>query len=332
MLISIFLGVIFYLKQPKSQNENKTLSQLNNLFPSQNFASINDALEKINQIEINLSLKAQSSEKIKDLKQNIARLENELNAFNENFNLKSNSYQNALDEIKTHMFSYENLTQEKNKTMLQISNFETINQNITATNLDLNTLKNQRTSLQNQLDQTKNETLEKENRKIIADNSCDRIDEISTSLNNAKEVLNELTNQLNIVKLTKQYLEDAKIALSSKYITPTQNNLNNLASTFENTKKYMPLHLKDDLSLMFEENNTLRDSSNLSTGLKHTFAILTRIALINTIFDSSPMPLFLDDPFQALDAENLKNMQEVLNELTKSNQIIYLTCSNERKF
>ena len=99
---------------------------------------------------------------------------------------------------------------------------------------------------------------------------------------------------------------------------------------FNKTKSFTNIRIKDDLSLMYEENGALHSEETLSSGLRHALNLLFRFALAQTIFKNQNICLFLDDAFATLDEQNLYSIKQILNDLSQENQIIYFTCSKER--
>ena len=85
-----------------------------------------------------------------------------------------------------------------------------------------------------------------------------------------------------------------------------------------------------DLSLSFLEGGEAHGVHFLSTGLRAIADICLRLSLTDALYPGDPPPLILDDPFVALDDENLGTALSLLRELGKERQILYLTCHPTR--
>ncbi|MFS0577230.1 AAA family ATPase [Sporosarcina sp. 179-K 3D1 HS] len=67
----------------------------------------------------------------------------------------------------------------------------------------------------------------------------------------------------------------------------------------------------------------------LSQATKEQAYIALRFALADSMQDSAPFPLILDDPFVHFDVDRQSSMITVLEEMQKKHQIIYFTCQAE---
>ena len=63
---------------------------------------------------------------------------------------------------------------------------------------------------------------------------------------------------------------------------------------------------------------------------KITNAPIIRLSLIDSLYGEERPFLVLDDPFVNLDGEKLERAKEMLRELSRDTQIIYLTCHESR--
>ena len=67
-----------------------------------------------------------------------------------------------------------------------------------------------------------------------------------------------------------------------------------------------------------------------SAGYKDLLGICARFALIDALFEEEKPFLVLDDPFVNLDKGKLDNALDLLQQVSKQYQIIYLTCHDSR--
>jgi len=68
----------------------------------------------------------------------------------------------------------------------------------------------------------------------------------------------------------------------------------------------------------------------LSTGQRAVWALCLRLAFIDELFKNDAPFIILDDPFVALDAENMTGVSKLLSKLSENRQIIYFTCHESR--
>ena len=53
--------------------------------------------------------------------------------------------------------------------------------------------------------------------------------------------------------------------------------------------------------------------------------------MLDSIFNSEPPFIIMDDTFMTLDSNNFKVVSKLLEEISKDKQIIYLTCHRSRE-
>ena len=86
-----------------------------------------------------------------------------------------------------------------------------------------------------------------------------------------------------------------------------------------------------NFSIRIIENTISHDLEYYSRGYKDLFDLCFRFAIIDTIFKTNTPFVILDDPFVNIDDNKLNSIISSLKELSKEYQIIYMTCSNNRK-
>ncbi|MCR5154993.1 MAG: AAA family ATPase [Lachnospiraceae bacterium] len=90
------------------------------------------------------------------------------------------------------------------------------------------------------------------------------------------------------------------------------------------------IYMDKDYKITYEKDGKIRKTDNLSSGETAVCALSFRLAVLDNMFDSEFPFVVLDDPFMALDADNMEAVRKIINELSKTRQVIYLTCSKER--
>jgi uncharacterized protein YhaN len=68
-----------------------------------------------------------------------------------------------------------------------------------------------------------------------------------------------------------------------------------------------------------------------SRGTRDVYALATRLALSDALYEGEPAPIVLDDPFTALDDARLKEALALVGKIAEERQVIYLTCHGSRK-
>ena len=132
------------------------------------------------------------------------------------------------------------------------------------------------------------------------------------------------------MKIAREKLESAKTALTNKYAEPL---LKSFSLYYEmiTQEEASGYHLDANVNLSKEEQGLQRNTSSLSTGYRDLTGICLRCALAEAMFRDEKPFLILDDPLTNLDDEKLKRARAFLHRLAERYQVIYLTCSQERK-
>ena len=86
-----------------------------------------------------------------------------------------------------------------------------------------------------------------------------------------------------------------------------------------------------DFNIVLNVNGQLKSDEHLSSGQRSICALCFRLALIDNIYNGDVPFIIMDDPFVALDNENLIATIKMLEQLSKGKQIIYFSCHESRK-
>jgi uncharacterized protein YhaN len=85
-----------------------------------------------------------------------------------------------------------------------------------------------------------------------------------------------------------------------------------------------------ELQISVERVGKVKEQAYFSVGIQDMMNLAMRLSLADALFEKEQPMLILDDPFVNLDDTKLKNSLEMLQELAKTRQIIYLTCHSSR--
>ena len=114
--------------------------------------------------------------------------------------------------------------------------------------------------------------------------------------------------------------------LSKRYVEPVQKAFDNYYKNFLTNDD---LIIDSNLNLLMKDN--LFNEEYLSAGVKDLVQISKRFALIDLIFKNERPFIVLDDPFVNLDDKNLEVATNIIKEISKKYQILFLTCHSSRK-
>ncbi len=127
---------------------------------------------------------------------------------------------------------------------------------------------------------------------------------------------------------TVEFLESARAAYEEAYLGGIRRHIGKYAALLFGEGAEVRVDL--DLNLSFlaggEEHSVLYES----TGRRAIADICLRLALLDALYPDDPPPLLLDDPFVALDEENLATALSLLKALGRERRILYLTCHPSR--
>ena len=128
---------------------------------------------------------------------------------------------------------------------------------------------------------------------------------------------------------TVQYLEQAKQSLSGNYSAPIRKSF---AAYMERLMGESPEHLliTPDLEVQLERYGQARPLAQLSQGQSDMVYLCMRLALSDALFKGEHCFMILDDPFVNLDDEHTAKAAQMLRELSRDHQIIYLVCNSSR--
>jgi DNA repair exonuclease SbcCD ATPase subunit len=135
---------------------------------------------------------------------------------------------------------------------------------------------------------------------------------------------------LETLRATAKLLEDAKTALSTRYLGGMQESFSKYLTLLdgEDTKQAV-LDVSFDVSV--REGGKSRALESFSRGSKDVLQFCARLSLAKALFSEGEEPfLLLDDPFVNLDEAHLTEARAMLNRLASQLQILYLVCHDSR--
>lgn len=153
-----------------------------------------------------------------------------------------------------------------------------------------------------------------------------KIQEQTDKFQEDKELFEKLSNDFTILEKTEEFLLTSSNKLSKRYVEPVQKAFDNYYKNFLTNDD---LIIDSNLNLLMKDN--LFNEEYLSAGVKDLVQISKRFALIDLIFKNERPFIVLDDPFINLDDKNLEVATNIIKEISKKYQILFLTCHSSRK-
>ena len=155
------------------------------------------------------------------------------------------------------------------------------------------------------------------------------LEEQERLLEQKKEEREALERRYNLLQKTKAYLEMAKERFALQYKEPI---LEAFQKYFQSIcTEPLQFQMSEDLELSFVDRGLSREQGYLSEGLQDLCRFCQKLAIFDAMFREEKAFLLLDDPFSHLDEKNGARARALLEELAKSRQIFYFTCSEERQ-
>ena len=153
--------------------------------------------------------------------------------------------------------------------------------------------------------------------------------DIENELEKLEQKLQEMNHKYNILEKTERYLIQAKERFSSHYLNNMTQGFEKYLNTINNEK--MDTNIDVKLNVKIQEYGEKKEIEYLSTGYKDIIGICMRLALIEALFEKEKPFIILDDPFVNLDEEKIEKAKQIVQELSKTHQVIYFICHKCRE-
>lgn len=139
----------------------------------------------------------------------------------------------------------------------------------------------------------------------------------------------KLQKQCEIADQTIEFLNRAKDHLANSYTVAVERGFTQYAKRLLAGKLGHAM-INKDLKLLIDEKGAARQAASFSAGTMDGVMLCMRLALVDALFENEQPFLLLDDPFVNLDDERTKRALELLQEIAKERQVIYLVCNSAR--
>ena len=140
----------------------------------------------------------------------------------------------------------------------------------------------------------------------------------------------EESKKYRMLKYTGEILAKAKETLTGRYSQP-------LKESFDRYFKLLSgldgddYHIDSSGVLTVKEQGLQREVSSFSSGYKDMMGLCMRLAFVDVMYPQEKPPILLDDPFINLDKEKVEKGKQLLEIISETYQVIYLTCNEDRK-
>ena len=157
----------------------------------------------------------------------------------------------------------------------------------------------------------------------------DNVSEEAQRLAELKTEYGEDQRKYELLKKTRELLEQAKIMFTSKYTEPISASLAKyygLLSGEQSDKVYVDANT----SVTIDEQGMQREPRFFSAGYRDMFGVCMRMALVDAMYQQEKPFLIFDDPFANLDGSKLKGALKLMDQVGREYQVLYFTCHSSR--
>lgn len=150
---------------------------------------------------------------------------------------------------------------------------------------------------------------------------------IDEELEETRLSINSLEKKVKAIDVALKYMEKAFKELQKSF-GPVINK--KVEEIFEGVTDgtYKDVRVSEDYSLVVRniDNNSIMDTSYLSSGTYDQIYLALRLGIIDIIFKDKKVPIILDESFTQYDDKRLSRMLDILYEKCREHQIILFTC------
>lgn len=157
----------------------------------------------------------------------------------------------------------------------------------------------------------------------------DRIPDLEEQIRHLDALLEEYRANSATIASTQKLLEEAKTALSTRYLDGMQKSFSRFLSLL--TKDAPEALMDTSFEVRLREGGQTRSIESFSRGWRDAVRFCVRLSLADALYAEGEKPfLLLDDPFVNLDDRRLAAARALLDTLSKDYQIVYMVCHEER--
>lgn len=158
--------------------------------------------------------------------------------------------------------------------------------------------------------------------------TTDKIADIQDALEQTCAEKLKKEEEHRIYSLAQKFLGQAKEKIDEQFAAPMKKGFEKYAELLGAKES---LVIDTELKVKIDHEGKIYDSEFLSTGYKDLINLCSRLALIDALYPENKPPVILDDPFVNLDNDKTQKAVNLLTEIAKDKQLVYLTCHDSRK-
>lgn len=143
------------------------------------------------------------------------------------------------------------------------------------------------------------------------------------------DTLEQYQSRACLVSQTREFLEKARQQYAVSYLDAISRYFLQYLSVFDEEIANQA-QMDIDFNIQITEQGFLRQMEYFSSGYRDIVWFCQRLSLADSVFTEEKPPLILDDPFVNLDDSMMQKMRQMLRQIAKNQQIIYLTCQKNR--
>ncbi|MCD8293791.1 MAG: AAA family ATPase [Clostridia bacterium] len=162
-----------------------------------------------------------------------------------------------------------------------------------------------------------------------AEKDIESKDGLENDLADCNDRIARYTANYGIILKTMDALKAADDRLKDKYANPISGSFDRYEKTLQKTTGEK-IYMTRDLNVRFEHAGMEKGEEYLSAGQRAACALCYRLAILDNMYSGEKPFLILDDPFSSMDEGHLASSKALLIDLSRSFQIIYLTCHESR--
>ena len=138
-----------------------------------------------------------------------------------------------------------------------------------------------------------------------------------------------LQHRYDVIRKTKDYLEEAKTRFSARYMGTVRTSFERYYRMIAGNDG-MLFEMDADYNVKIRDKGGLHDPGFLSEGSRDLVGLCRRMAMIDAMYEKEKPFLIFDDPFISLDDRRLAGALRFLDLISEDYQVIYLSCSEAR--
>ena len=242
--------------------------------------------------------------------------------------------QECLQAVMNDSASHRRLTTEINEKTVRLQRFLDQNSCLrtqdTEKEIDENALAERENALLLRMRTKHEEYAALEQRIERMETDVERIPECLARLSQVSEALEEARANSTTISQTQKLLEEAKEALSTRYLADMQASFSDfLKLLYAQETPESVMDTSFDVHLRKE--GKTRSMESFSRGWRDAVQFCLRLSLADALYKEGELPfLLLDDPFVNLDDYRLSAAKQLLVTLARRYQIIYMVCHADR--